>query len=72
MERHFDDTRSVNYDRNTFIIQATGKDLDNTRILLNESATWAKAEEYYARSKSSSKLKAGSKSSLVEGKRLRH
>ncbi len=24
LERHFDDTRSVNYDRNTFIIQATG------------------------------------------------
>jgi len=23
LERHFDDTRSVNYDRNTFIIQAT-------------------------------------------------
>ncbi len=22
LERHFDDTRSVNYDRNTFIIQA--------------------------------------------------
>ena len=24
LERHFDDTRSINYDRNTFIIQATG------------------------------------------------
>jgi hypothetical protein len=24
LERHFDDTVSVNYDRNTFIIQATG------------------------------------------------
>ncbi len=24
LERHFDDNRSVNYDRNTFIIQATG------------------------------------------------
>jgi hypothetical protein len=24
LECHFDDTRSVNYDRNTFIIQATG------------------------------------------------
>ncbi len=24
LERHFDNTRSVNYDRNTFIIQATG------------------------------------------------
>jgi hypothetical protein len=24
LERHFDDTMSVNYDRNTFIIQATG------------------------------------------------
>ncbi len=24
LERHFDDTRRVNYDRNTFIIQATG------------------------------------------------
>ncbi len=24
LERHFDDTRSVNYDRNMFIIQATG------------------------------------------------
>ena len=23
LEHHFDDTRSVNYDRNTFIIQAT-------------------------------------------------
>ncbi len=23
LERHFDDTRSVNYDHNTFIIQAT-------------------------------------------------
>ncbi len=26
MERHFDDTRRVNYDRNTFIIQATDVD----------------------------------------------
>ncbi len=24
LERHFGDTRGVNYDRNTFIIQATG------------------------------------------------
>jgi hypothetical protein len=32
LERHFDDTRSVNYDRNTFIIQATVMKLLTTVI----------------------------------------
>jgi hypothetical protein len=27
LERHFDDTRSIEYDRNTFIIQATALDI---------------------------------------------
>ncbi len=34
LERHFDDTRNVNYDRNTFIIQATGFNNLGTLITL--------------------------------------
>jgi hypothetical protein len=32
LERHFDDTRSINYDRNTFIIQATGDCFRHTPV----------------------------------------
>jgi len=38
LERHFDDTRSVNYDRNTFIIQATGL------FVVGEMASWQKGK----------------------------
>jgi hypothetical protein len=32
-EHHFDDTRSVNYDRNTFIIQATDLAMSTSLLL---------------------------------------
>ena len=37
LERHFDDTRSVNYDRNTFMTQATGRCIKSVSFILQRT-----------------------------------